>query len=120
MFSKKREIDELRSISKNSQICKPAIKKAIGKFHDLKKIVVSWVEIFTRCRKSCCHFPTFLIFENFDAHWQKSQPVDRVIFLVNFPETPFLFVFFHEIIRIYFQRSIYNTIQTYFEKTNKL
>ena len=44
----------------------------------------------------------------------------EIIFLVNFPETPFLFVFFHEIIRIYFQRSIYNTIQTYFEKTNKL
>ena len=71
MFPKKREIDELRSISKNSQICKPAIKKVIGKFHDLKK-------------------------------------------------TPFLFVIFHEIIRTYSQRSIYNTIQTYFEKTNKL
>ena len=47
---------------------KSAIKKAIGMFHDLKQIIVSWVDIFARCRNSCCHFPTFLVFKNVDAH----------------------------------------------------
>ena len=118
IFQKKELTYELRCINKNSQISKT---RAIRKFHDLKKIIASWVENFTRCRKSCCHFPTSFSFRKF---WhpltKKSQAVDRVIFLVNFPKTPFLFVFFLEITRIYLQRSIYNMIQTYFEKTNKL
>ena len=47
-------------------ICESAIKKAIGKSHDLKKKIISWVEIFRRCRNSCCHFLTSLFAENFD------------------------------------------------------
>ena len=73
----------------------------------------------TGCRNSCCHFPTFLVSKDFDVRRQKSEPVDRVMFSVNFPETLFLFVFFLEIIRIYLQHSIYNTTKTYFEKNKQ-